>query len=251
MAACFFIFAYVHFESSYDGFHKNAADLYRVNISFGGSFGNGTMATNHPATGPAMKADFPEVKEFARVVRPTLFLPATTISYTDKAGQDVTLNQEKMYIADPSFLTMFSFPFVSGDPATALNEARTIVISQSMAQKYFGNANPMGKLLNLNRQLPLKVTGVFKDVPENSHLKFDMLVSFLTMGDKFGYTIWGWPEFYTYVKLAPGTNPQKVEAKFPPFIEHYLGNTMREMNFRTYSICNPLPISIFGLPISR
>ena len=240
MAACFFIFAYVHFESSYDGFHKNAADLYRVNISFGGSFGNGTMATNHPATGPAMAADFPEVKEFARVVRPTLFVSATTISYTDKAGQDVTFNQEKIYIADPSFLTMFSFPFVSGDPASALKEARTIVISQSVAQKYFGNANPMGKLLTLNRQMPLKVTGVFKDVPENSHLKFDMLVSFPTMGEKFGYTIWGWPEFYTYVKLAPGTDPKKIEAKFPPFIEHYLGNTMREMNFRTYFHLQPI-----------
>ena len=240
MAACFFIFAYVHFESSYDGFHKNAADLYRVNISYGGSFGNGATATNHPAVGPAMKADFPEVKEFARVVSPSLFMSAAAISYTNKTGQNVTLNQEKMYIADPSFLTMFSFPFVSGDPATALKEARTIVISQSMAQKYFGNDDPMGKLLNLNRQMPLKVTGVFKDVPENSHLKFDMLVSFPTMGDKFGYDIWNWPEFYTYVKLAPGSDPTKIEAKFPAFIEHYLGNSMRELNFRTYFHLQPI-----------
>ena len=96
MAACFFIFAYVHFESSYDGFHKNAADLYRVNISYGGSFGNGATATNHPAVGPAMKADFPEVKEFARVVSPSLFMSAAAISYTNKTGQNVSLNQEKM-----------------------------------------------------------------------------------------------------------------------------------------------------------
>ena len=133
MAACFFIFAYVHFESSYDRWHRHAADLYRVNISFGGSFaGFPAMSTNHPATGPAMKADFPEVKDFARLVSPSVFMSGSTITYTDAKGQDVTLNQDKMFIADPSFLRMFSFPFVEGDPATALNEGRSIVISEPM-----------------------------------------------------------------------------------------------------------------------
>jgi len=242
MAACFFIFAYVHFESSYDRFHKSAADLYRVNIFFGGSFGGfPAMSTNHPATGPAMKRDFPEVKEFARLAPPSLFLPSTTVTYTDPKGQDVTLNQEKMFIADPSFLRMFSFPFVAGNQATALNEGRSIVISASMAKKYFGQADPVGKMLTLNRQLPLKVTGVFKDVPENSHLKFDMLISFVTMvDDKFGNTEFGWPEFYTYVQLAPGTDPKKIEARFPAFVERYIGKKQRELNFQTYLHLQPL-----------
>jgi putative ABC transport system permease protein len=242
MAACFFIFAYVHFESSYDGFHKNVADLYRVNVSFGGSFGGfPAMSTNHPATGPAMKQDFPEVKDYARVAPPSLFLSSTTITYTDAKGQDVTLNQEKMFIADPGFLRMFSFPFVAGNPATALNDEGSIVISASMANKYFGRANALGKMLTLNRQLPLKVTGVFKDVPENSHLKFDMLVPFKTfISDKFGYTSWDWPEFYTYVQLAPGTDPAKIAARFPAFVEHYLGNKQRELNYKTYLHLQPL-----------
>jgi putative ABC transport system permease protein len=241
MAACFFIFAYVHFESSYDRFHKNAADLYRVNISFGGSFGGfPPMATNHPATGPAMKKDFPEVKDFARLAPPSVFLPSTTFTYTDPKGQDVTLNQEKLFIADPSFLTMFSFPFVSGDPAKVLNESGSVVISASMAAAYFGKADPIGETLTLNRHQPFKVTGVFRDVPENSHLKFNMLISFLTAGDKFGYGEWGWPEFYTYVQLAPGTDPKKVEARFPAFVEHYLGNKQRELNFKTYLHMQPL-----------
>ena len=242
MAACFFIFAYVHFESSYDRFHQHAADLYRVNISFGGSFGGfPAMSTNHPATGPAMKQDFPEVKEFARLAPPSLFLPSTTITYADAKGQDVTLNQEKLFIADPSFLRIFSYPFVAGDPATALNEGRSIVISASMAKKYFGQADPVGKTLTLNRQLPLKVTGVFKDVPENSHLKFDMLVPFSTfVNDKYGYTEWGWPEFYTYVQLAPGTDPKKIEARFPAFVERYIGQKERELKFQTYLHLQPL-----------
>jgi len=241
MAACFFIFAYVHFESSYDRFHQHTADLYRVNISFGGSFGGfPALSTNHPATGPAMKADFPEVKDFARLASPSVFLPATTITYMNPKGTDVTLNQDKIFFADPSFLTMFSFPFVAGDPATALNEAQSIVISESMAKKYFGNADPLGKTVTLNQHQPMKVTGVFKDVPENSHLKFDMLMSFLTIGDKWGYTQWGWPEFYTYVQLAPGTDPKTVEAKFPPFVEKYLGQKQRDLNFKSYLHLQPI-----------
>lgn len=241
MAACFFIFEYVYFESSYDRFHKKVADIYRVNISFAGSFANLTgMSTNHPAVGPAMKADFPEVVDFARVVAPSIFMPASTISYTDSKANTITFNQEKMYIADASFLKIFSFPFEAGDAATALSEGKTIVISKTMADKYFGKENPLGKTLYLNRQTPLKVTGVFRDVPENSHIKFDMLVSFKTIGEKWGYDIWEWPEFYTYVLLAPGTDPQKIEAKFPPFIDKYLANKMRELNFRTIFHLQPI-----------
>jgi len=241
MAACFFIYEYVRFESGYDRFHKNAADIYRVNISFAGSFANLVgMSTNHPATGPAMKADFPEVVDFARVVKPSIFMPASTVSYTDAQSNTITFNQEKLYIADASFLTMFSFPFVAGNPAQALSEGKSIVISQTMAYKYFGKENPLGKMVYLNHQIPLKVTGIFRDVPENSHIKFDMLVSFKTMGDKWGYDQWGWPEFYTYVLLAPGTNPKKLEAKFPSFIDKYLADKMKALNFRTFFHLQPL-----------
>src|SRR5258708_28466103 len=93
MAACFFIYEYVHFESSYDRFHKNAANIYRVNISFAGSFANNAaMITNHPAVGPAMKADFPEVVDFALVVRPSLFMPSSTVSYTDFKSTPATFH---------------------------------------------------------------------------------------------------------------------------------------------------------------
>src|ERR1700722_10599257 len=148
MAACFFIFQYVHFETSYDGFNKNQANIYRVNISFGGSFSNlSPMSTNHPAVGPAMKKEFPEVVDYARVVNPVIFMAASNISYTNTKGNAVIFNPGKLYFADASFLTMFSFPFVSGDPSTALIGARTTVISKKLAQKYFGKEDPMGKTL--------------------------------------------------------------------------------------------------------
>src|SRR5204862_4758078 len=97
MAACFFIFVYVSFESSYDRFNKNADNLYRVNISYSGSFSNlPPMATNHPAVGPAMKKDFPEVMDFARVVNTSLFGGAFIISYNDSKGNATTFNEDKI-----------------------------------------------------------------------------------------------------------------------------------------------------------
>jgi putative ABC transport system permease protein len=241
MAACFFIFQYVHFESSYDTFNKNLANIYRVNISFGGSFSNlPTMSTNHPGVGPAMKKEFPEVVDYARVVSPVLFVPASNISYTNANGNTVIFSPEKLYIADASFLTMFSFPFVSGDPSKALVEANTTVISEKMAEKYFGKDDPMGKTLRLNQQLPLKVTGVFKDVPENSHIKFDMLISFSTLSRDGRLDTWTWPEFYDYVMLAPGTDPKKVEARFPAFIDLHLSKIMKQYNFVTYFHLQPV-----------
>jgi putative ABC transport system permease protein len=241
MAACFFIFQYVHFETSYDGFNKNVANIYRVNISFGGSFSNmPPQSTNHPAVGPAMKAEFPEVVDYARVVNPAIFFFVSNISYTDTRGNVVVFNPGKLYVADPSFLTMFSFPFVSGDPSTALVAANTTVISEKLAKKYFGNDNPMGKTLMLNNQAPLKVTGVFKDVPENSHIKFDMLVSFSSLPANRVEDNWTWPEFYNYVMLAPGADPKKVEARLPAFINKHLGAVLKAYNFQTYFHLQPL-----------
>jgi putative ABC transport system permease protein len=89
----------------------------------------------------------------------------------------------------------------------------------------------VGKTLYVNKQLPFKVTGVFKEVPENSHIKFNMLASFATMGENFGNDNWTWPEFYNYVLLAPGTDPKKLEAKLPAFINKYLAPVMKQLNF--------------------
>lgn len=237
MAACFFIFLYVRFEKSYDRFHKNADRLYRIPMSFNGS-GNG-IATTHPAVGPAMKAEFPEVVEFARLAKPTIFSHTSTMWYTNEKGQKKIFNEANFYIADASFLTMFSFPFIAGNPAKALEAPATIVISESTAKKYFGTSNALDKVLVIN-EMPLKVTGVFKDVPPNSHLKFDMLISFTTAGEKWGYTEWGWPEFYNYVMLAPGADPKKVEARLPAFTQKHLAAKMKEFNFKAKLFIQPV-----------
>jgi len=237
MAACFFIFLYVRFEKSYDRFHKNIDRLYRVPMSFHGN-GNG-IATTHPAVGPAMKAEFPDVVEFARLAKPTIFSNTSTMWYTNEKGQKKIFNEANFYIADASFLSMFSFPFIAGNPAKALEAPATIVISESIARKYIGTTNALDKILVMNG-MPVKITGVFKDVPPNSHIKFDMLISFATAGENWGYTEWGWPEFYNYVMLAPGADPKKVEARLPAFTEKHLAAKMKEFNFRAQLFLEPV-----------
>jgi putative ABC transport system permease protein len=232
MTACFFIFQYVHFESSYDRFNKNIDRLYRVPISYSGSFSSVPVtASNHPAVGPAMKKDFPEVESFVRVVNISLFTNASTLTYQNGKGESKTFNEGNIDIVDSTFFDLFSYPLLSGNRQTCLSESNSLVISTSLAKKYFGKENALGKTLVLNGNLPLKVTGIVEDVPEKSHLKFDALISFNTVGREWGYTEWKYPEFYNYVLLAPGTDPKKLESKFPAFIEKYLGAIMKEYKF--------------------
>jgi putative ABC transport system permease protein len=239
MAACFFIFQYVHFESGYDRFNKNADRIFRIPIAYSGSFANvPTTAANHPALGPAMKAEFPEIEAFTRVVHPSIFFSSTTFSHKDRSGRSIIFNEERTYLADSSFFSMFTYPLISGNPSTALVRPNSMVISKSTAEKHFGKENPIGKTMQLNGFLNFQVTGVFKDVPENSHLKFDILLSFSTLPADFGLDgNWAWPEYYNYVMLAHGADPKKIASRFPAFIDKHLGTIHRELKFgNTFSL---------------
>ncbi len=231
LAACFLILQYVHFELSYDQFHEQADRIYRVIREGGRTKG----ATNHPGVGPALKADFPEVQEYARAVHQSIFIGnLTTWSYIDEAGEVTVFNEERVYNVDPSFLTMFSFPFVYGNPEHAFPNTSAVVISESISKKFFGSDNPMGKTLLLNGQRPFTVTGVFQDVPENSHIQFDILVSYFFTegwGGEWNHNWdWRWPEYFTYVLLNPQAKAEALEAKFSDFAQQYLGEQMKELN---------------------
>jgi len=239
MAACFFIFQHVAFESGYDRFHANAPNIYRVPISYSGSFAdNGTFVTNHPALGPALKRDFPEVTDYVRIVNFATFFKSNYMAYEEEGGKGIkTFYEPNIYFVDPSFFNVFSFPLVRGDRNTCLKDPNTVVISESVAKKYFGDKDPLNKTLIGNGSFPSKVTGVFADPPENSHIKFDILFHFDGWGNNEN---WTWPEWYTYVLLAPGTDTKKMEAKFPAFIDKYLGNIMKELNFGSSFHLQPL-----------
>jgi putative ABC transport system permease protein len=241
LSACFVIYQYIQFEQSYDRFHADADRLYRIPIEYTGNFSTLPFAaTNHPAVGPALKADFPEVEDFTRLVRLSLYTNAAALAYEPAAGDAVAFNEGSIYVADPSFLTMFSFPMKEGAAATALQEPSSIVLTESIARKYFGNEPALGKVLKLNGDNVMKVTAVLRDIPENSHLQFDILISFNIMQEKWGYDIWGWPEFYNYIKLKEGVDPKQVAAKLPAFREKYLGERMKQYNFQSVFHLQPL-----------
>ncbi len=171
LAACFLILQYVNFEKSYDQFHQNGENIYRVTIN--------RSATNHPGAGPALKADFPEVEEFARMLHQSIFIGNNAAwSYLDESGNEKVFNEERVYNVDASFLRMFSFPFIYGDPDNAMSDVSSVVISERISNKFFGSENPVGKTLVLNGDRSFTVTGVFQNVPENSHLEFEILVSY-------------------------------------------------------------------------
>ncbi|MDB5088200.1 MAG: hypothetical protein JWR09_2194, partial [Mucilaginibacter sp.] len=218
IAACLLIVQYINFELSYDSFHKNAANIYRIKHQ---NFNQGNLTENMPKTysavGPALKASFPEVLDFTRVSK-----GGGLVTSKQTNGSLIAFNEDRVYLADASFLRMFSFPMAEGT-SSALNNPNTVAISESTAKKYFPGQEAIGKTIRIQQQvsgtdIKAMVTGVFKDVPANSHLQFDFLVSAdAKAGD------WIYPDSYTYISLSPQTDPKTFDAKLPAFIKKYAG----------------------------
>jgi putative ABC transport system permease protein len=227
ITCCLLIFKYVAYERSYDSFNRNANHIYRVQES---DYQNGRLevrwAPTSPGVGPALKKDFPEIENFCRLIQWTLqpYNPANNALF----------HQDKVYMADTSVFTILQIPLLKGNPATALTGVSKIVLSETTAHKYFGNENPVGKTLyddNSGRRRTLEVTGVFADLPANSHLVIDILASYPTVRHFIGAdgnpkdpteTSWTWSDYYTYIQLKPCTDPKTLEARLPDFVNrHY------------------------------
>jgi ABC-type antimicrobial peptide transport system permease subunit len=211
IAVSLFIFLWIRDELSFDRFHADYRNIYRLTEDQKGADGTiFPVAVTPELLGGGLKADFPEVLEFAR------FRPM---------GRNLVAAGEKRFyenglaFADPAFLRMFSFPLIKGDPATALAGLESVVITESTARKYFGDEDPMGQTLRLADALDFKVTGVARDVPRNSHIQFGILGNFDFVMKKLGFGGGWWNNnFYTYVQLAPTADL----AKLSPAVEKYL-----------------------------
>ena len=229
MAACLLILQYVNYEKSYDNFHPDLARLYRLNVGWK-SIGESAieyLATNHPAAGLALKRDFHQIEEVTRLVDVSTFFGSSVMSYEVEGLDPKTFYEDHMYIADPTVFKMFAYPLIKGDASTALADQKNVVITESMVKKYFGDEDPIGKILSLNGQLEVKVTGVLKDLPGNSHLSINALFSSTIFSEELDNN-WIWPAFYTYVKLAPNTVVEDLENQFGRFVNKYLGEVMKE-----------------------
>ena len=230
LASVFLITQYLKQELSYDRFHESAENIYR--IAWINS--NPQTRTPHPMA-QAMVQDFPEVE--SAVTLSPLWGPGLTkeIFSIRNPEKDVRYDESNVLAVDSTFLKVFSFPLIKGDPNTALKNPGGILISESTALKYFGTINCIGKLLQANDEKYLiQVLGVFKDVPLNSHFHFDFLVSYvreksLDQGNPY-YT---WADFghYNYVRLKPGTDAKQLESKLLAWSKKYINFSDQDFNW--------------------
>jgi len=214
MACCILILLWISDELSFDRFHEKADRLYRV--ADREEYSNGDVlyfSTNPPNLGPALKENFPEVINSAR--------------YRNLRGRIIQLNdhvfnEDNFVAADPSLFKMFSFPFVQGNVKSALSDPYGIVISEATARKYFGNTDPLGQNIQVDNRIDLQVTGVFGDIPSNSHLQFDFVIPFESI-EEYGYPLdnWGCYAFKTYVELVDESNVDVLNGKIRDFIKQH------------------------------
>src|SRR5947207_9652366 len=202
LSCCLMMVLFIKNELSYDRFNKNSKSIFRV--AFANYLNEGSYATTPFPIGPAIKEQLPEIKAFTRV--------STMDPYLMKYGTNEYF--EPISFADEDMFKIFSFPFKEGNPNTALKDPNSIVISEQMAKKYFGDEEPLNKMINIgsNGSLNSIVTGVFKKLPQNSQLQFNCLVSFSTMY-KLGWTTNLWqqmPGNYTYVLLNNADDAKKL-----------------------------------------
>ncbi|MDH4195786.1 MAG: ABC transporter permease [Candidatus Aminicenantes bacterium] len=205
LACCVLMMLWVKDELSFDRFHENGDSIYRL-VTETRSETAATLDARAPTPlGPAVKAEFPEVLDICRYRTNNTY----GIKLADKAIFDASIG-----IADPSFFSMFTFPFLKGDPKTALQGPRSVVITESLARTFFGDEDPMGKLLTITRD-PYTVTGVIRDVPRNSHLRFACVIPIVNMHEYHHVNFENWNSmfFYCYVRLAPQAVPSAAVAK--------------------------------------
>ncbi len=211
MAVCLIISLYVWDELSYDRFHEKADRIYRLDmaIKFGGE--ESIQAVTSAPAGAAFMQDYPFVENFVRLRQ--------TSALIKKGEQNIA--EYEVVFADPSIFDVFTLPMLSGNPKTALAEPNSIVVTESIAQKYFNTSQVLGKMLTVEDNQLYKITGVIKDLPENSHLKRNVFLSMANHGDS-KETTWLSNNFATYLVLQKGTGSEKLKSKFGEVIRKHI-----------------------------
>jgi putative ABC transport system permease protein len=213
------ISVYVLHELSYDRFHKNYDNIYRIKVT--GLMAGSTLdqAITAAPMAQTIQADYPEILHAVRLNRSGAWLV--------KYGE-TRFNEDGVLFADSSFFSVFSFRLLRGDPKTALVNPRSMIMTEAFAKKYFGNEDPMGKRISLEADTNLyTVTGVIQNIPANSHFKFDMLGSLNSLGDSKRRE-WLNHNYYTYIVLKQGVIKSDIEAKFPEMIIKYVGPEIKK-----------------------
>jgi len=220
LACCILIFLFVQDEIKYDKFQENAPRIYRLlNVHKG----NTKTATHHAPILPAIKENIPEIEEAARMI---LYYDDKLVSY----GENQYLSD--LIYSDPGFYNMFSFELVKGNPADILDKPMSAVLTESTARKYFGNSDPMGKIITLDNKYNLTITGIMENFPGQSHLQADMVISYKSMQEINPYAYsWKMRSPHIYLMAKPNTNPDQLKTKIKDVYMDVKPDYFAEQNF--------------------
>jgi putative ABC transport system permease protein len=212
VAACLLLFLWVQDELSYDRYHQNGDQIYRVVSQYESEGRVRRSARTSAPLGPALVREFPDVEKSVRFGR-----NGFVVSYQNKRFV------ENVYFADPEVFDVFTLPLIKGNPKTALKEPYSIVISEKMSQKYFGEDDPLGKIISLGeRRIDFRISGVFREIPQNSHFRFHFLALFSDYASSH-FDQWGISNYWTYILVSDNFSPDEFEEKMPQFVQRYRG----------------------------
>ena len=226
-----FLIFYIKDELSYDRYNEKAARIYRINSNIKEP-DKDTMrwaVTPFPMA-PALAKDYPEVEEAVR------FVGNGKVMY--KSG-DLRIYEDKVYTVDSNVFRVFTYKFIAGDPQTALKEPKSMVLTRSVAKKFFGTTNCIGKSLENASGDVYKITAVIEDVPKNSHILFNVLISRSSLPADFASS-WGSFGFFTYVLLKPNTSAAAFEKKMLPVYDKYLASIFAQYNIKMRFAAQPI-----------
>lgn len=218
ITCCLLILTYILNELSYDRYHKNPDRVYRITRSFNNPETGAlslNLSTIAPPFGPRILNDFPEIEQMTRFLQRS----RTPVRYEDNM-----FNEENVFLADENFFDFFKAEIVKGNPKQALGTPYTAMITEEIAKKYFGNEDPINKVIRMNNLFNFTVAGVYKSFPSNTHIHPQILGSFITLNDTAIYgaeqlrTNWGNNSFFTYIRLPEKYDPNKMIARFPDFL---------------------------------
>jgi putative ABC transport system permease protein len=218
LVCCMLILLFIQHELSYDKFHKDVKQIYRVTSIAEGAAGKVDLAVTPSPWAPLMKKDYPEIKQYARVLR-------TEKAILGEVGKEQSFIKDLLFV-DSTFFDVFSFKLLKGNPRTTLSQPNSIILTPTSAKKYFGSVDPIGKMLQLTTgftsTINVQVSGIIDEPPANAHFRFDGLVSMATMGDISNN--WAYHMYHTYVKLNSTRSKELLESKFKNFSGRYINN---------------------------
>lgn len=249
LTCCLLILTYIINELSYDKHNRHADRVYRVTRSFNNEDGvvSLNLSTVSPPFGYYFQTDFPEIEKMTRLLNNG----TTPLRYKDKL-----INEQNVFFADENLFDVFTVDVVRGNPRTALKDPFSVMLTEETAKKYFGSEDPMNKVIRANNQFDVKVTGIYKAFPSNSHIHPGMLVSFNTLKDSAVYgeknlrTNWSNNSFFTYLLLPQHYDVNRMIARFPAFVdkrmsgEEYIGQ--RASKFTTLGLQKLTDIHLYS-----